>query len=137
MSYDTALAIFSPDGRLIQVERAQHASEQGGVVVFTKTDNGIFLSVERRKTLSMMIKDSLSKLFIINICAKIFMSFCGLSPDALCIRNRAQLIRRQYKYDRGEDMNVEQLDARIPGEMQKNIISGGKRLYRGRTLIMG
>ncbi|KAM0687032.1 Proteasome subunit alpha type-4 [Conglomerata obtusa] len=85
----------------------------------------------------MIIEDPLSKLFLIDPCTNIFMSYCGLSPDALCIRNKAQLICRQYKYDRGEDINIEQLAAGIAGEMQKNTISGGKRPYGVRTLIMG
>ncbi|KAM0676085.1 hypothetical protein GVAV_000046 [Gurleya vavrai] len=137
MSYDTQLAIFSPDGRLLQVERAQHASEQGALVVFSKNENSIMLALEKRISSKMLIEDSLQKIFLIDNYTNIFMSYCGISADALCIRKKAILICRQYKYDTGEDINIVQLAQKLAEEKQRNTIEGEKRPFGMKTLLFG
>lgn len=137
MSYDTALALFSPDGRLIQVERAHHASEQGALVAFTKSDDCITVCIERRSTSKMLVEDPSNKLVLIDPITNIYASFSGLSPDANFIRRKAALLVRQYKFDTGEDVNIVQLAAMLAGVKQQNTTSDNVRPYGIRTVLFG
>ncbi|RLF43804.1 MAG: proteasome subunit alpha, partial [Thermoplasmata archaeon] len=48
MAYDRAITVFSPDGRLFQVEYAREAVKRGTTTVGIKYANGITLIVDRR-----------------------------------------------------------------------------------------
>lgn len=137
MSFDTALAIFSPDGRLLQVERAQLASEQGALVVFSKQPDHIAVAFERRTANKLLIDDDINKLVLIDPVQNIFITFSGFSPDFNVIANRARLICRQYRFDTGEDINVEQLARNLATYKQKNTIEGGKRPFGVRSIVFG
>lgn len=137
MSFDTNLALFSPDGRLIQVERAHHASEQGALVAFTKNNERISICIERRLSSKMLVEDPSSKLVLIDPITNIYASFSGLSPDANYIKRQAILIARQYKYDTTEDITIVQLATLLAEVKQKNTIAGGVRPYGIRTVLFG
>ena len=46
--YDARTTIFSPEGRLYQVEYAMEAISQAGTCMGVRTDEGIFIIAEKR-----------------------------------------------------------------------------------------
>ncbi|RLF33330.1 MAG: proteasome subunit alpha, partial [Thermoplasmata archaeon] len=48
MAYDRAITVFSPDGRLFQVEYAREAVKRGTTTAGIKYKNGVVLIVDKR-----------------------------------------------------------------------------------------
>ena len=64
--YDRAITVFSPDGRLYQVEYAIETVRRGSIALGIKTKNGVILAAEE-KTKKLQISKSAQKIFQIDI----------------------------------------------------------------------
>jgi 20S proteasome subunit alpha 3 len=65
--YDSRTTIFSPEGRLYQVEYAMEAISQAGSAVGILASNGIVLAAEKRITSKLLdIRKSTEKTYIID-----------------------------------------------------------------------
>ena len=60
--YDRAITVFSPDGRLYQVEYAIETVKRGTVAVGIKTNDGIILAADERPRKLQIVEDP-QKLF--------------------------------------------------------------------------
>ncbi|EJW02123.1 hypothetical protein EDEG_00309 [Edhazardia aedis USNM 41457] len=136
MSYETALAVFSPDGRLLQVERAQQASEQGSLVVFSTSKDSVLLCIEKRNTNKLLIEEQDCKLITICPISKIYMTFSGLSPDSLLIRDYTRIAVRNHKILTGENITLQQLANKLSSYKHEYTIARGKRPFGIRTVLM-
>lgn len=133
MEYENNLGIFSPDGRLIQVEYAQQASEQGSLVVFSSVEGKICVSVEI-KTQNKMLVDSM-KLFKVDTDQNIWMSYSGLKPDSDKVLNNARIICRNYKIQTGEDISIDALAYKLSKFKQSYTLGGSMRPLGIRTVL--
>lgn len=64
--YDRAITVFSPDGKLFQVQYAQEAVKRGYTAIGIKTDAGVVLAAERRTTSKLVEDGSVEKIFLID-----------------------------------------------------------------------
>lgn len=98
MGYDRAITIFSPDGRLYQVEYATEAVKRGYTTIGLVCKDGAIIIAERRKTSPLIDEYTLEK--IVKIDEHIGLAFAGLGPDARVLmdiaRNDAQVHRLLY-----------------------------------------
>ena len=62
-AYDRASTIFSPDGRLFQVEYTREAVKRGTTTVGLKYTDGVVLIVDKRISSSLIEPDSIEKIF--------------------------------------------------------------------------
>ena len=104
MGYDRSSTMFSPDGRLLQVEYAKKAVRQGTTSLGMVCKDGVLLLADKRILEKLMIADSIEK--ISQIDEHIGASSTGFLMDGRVLFERAQVIAQQYKvtYDSPIDM---------------------------------
>ena len=98
MGYDRAITVFSPEGRLYQVEYATEAVRHGPLAVGVKATNGVILVGEKRSPHPMADLDSLKKILLID--EHVGTAIAGLHADARKLidqaRVQAQINRLSY-----------------------------------------
>ena len=89
MGYDRAITVFSPDGRLFQVEYAREAVKRGTTAVGIKSEEGVVLLVDKRITSDLIESKSIEKIFQID--DHIGAVTSGLVADARVLIDRARI----------------------------------------------
>ncbi len=135
MEFDSQLGVFSPDGRLIQVEYAQNASTQGPIIIVQKVSNGIKIAYDNRQATSLYIP--MPKVHILDRDRSIYILFSGLRPDSLMVRSKAISICRNYKYNVTEDIPLKILAKRIGEYKQSFTVDHHQRPFGLRTVLLG
>jgi proteasome alpha subunit len=135
MGYDRAITVFSPDGRLFQVEYAREAVKRGTTSVGIKCKNGIVLAVDKRVTSKLVEADSVEKIYQIDdhICA----ATCGLVADARVLVDRARVEAQMNKMTYNEPIDVRILVKKICDFKQLYTQHGGVRPFGVALLLAG
>ncbi|MEF8848108.1 MAG: proteasome subunit alpha, partial [Candidatus Thermoplasmatota archaeon] len=89
MAYDRAITVFSPDGRLFQVEYAREAVKRGTTTVGLKYKTGTVLIVDKRISSKLIEPGSIEKIFEID--DHIGCATSGLVADARALIDRARI----------------------------------------------
>ena len=89
MAYDRAITVFSPDGRLFQVEYAREAVKRGTTTVGLKYKTGVVLIVDKRISSHLIEPGSIEKIFKID--NHIGCATSGLVADARSLIDRARI----------------------------------------------
>ena len=104
MGYDRSSTMFSPDGRLLQVEYAKKAVRQGTTSLGIVCKDGVLLLADKRIIEKLMMGESIEKLSQVD--DHIGASSKGFLMDGRVLIERAQMIAQQYRvtYDSPIDM---------------------------------
>jgi proteasome alpha subunit len=135
MGYDRAITVFSPDGKLYQVEYAERAIEKGATAISIKCDEGIVLLVEKRFASPLIEPRSYEKIFKID--DHIGTATSGLIGDARVLVDKARLDSQIYQLTYSETISVEELAKRIGDHKQMYTQYGGIRPFGASLLIAG
>ncbi|KAI1846348.1 hypothetical protein JX266_007553 [Neoarthrinium moseri] len=126
--YDSRTTIFSPEGRLYQVEYALEAISHAGTAIGILAKDGIVLAAERKVTSKLLEQDtSAEKLYVLNdnmICA-----VAGMTADANILINYARTAAQRYLLTYNEDIPCEQLVRRLCDLKQGYTQHGGLRPF--------
>lgn len=133
--YDRAITVFSPDGRLFQVEYAREAVKRGTTTVGVKFEDGVVLIVDKRITSALMEPSSLEKIFKLD--RHIGCATSGLVADARVLVDRARLDAQMNRVTYDERIEVETLAKRTCDFMQTYTQYGGVRPFGVALLIAG
>ena len=95
MGYDRAITMFSPDGRLLQVEYAKKTVKQGSTAIGMVCSDGILLVADKRIVDKLVIPESVEKIFQID--DHIASTASGILSDARVLIERAQMKAQQHK----------------------------------------
>ncbi|KAH9386782.1 20S proteasome subunit alpha 4 [Nematocida major] len=133
--YDRALSIFSPDGRIFQVEYAQLAAERGSPVIFYSDGKTISVAIEKRAESKHKVLSDLDKFKEVE--TGIYLTFAGIWPDSLIIIDKAVFIAREYAYRIGETIDIMKLSLELSDFIQKYTITGGYRPFGVKVVLLG
>jgi len=135
MQYDRAITVFSPDGRLYQVEYAREAVKRGTTAVGIKCKDGVVLIVDKRVATRLLEPSSIEKIFKID--EHIGVASSGLVGDARSLVDRARIESQVNRVSYDEPIDVETLAKKICDHMQLYTQFGGARPYGTALLIAG
>ena len=133
--YDRAITVFSPDGRLYQVEYAREAVKRGTTAVGVKCSDGVVLIVDKRVSTKLLEQTSIEKIFKID--DHIAVASSGLVGDARALVDRARVESQVNRVTYNESIDVETLSKKICDHMQTLTQYGGARPYGTALLIAG
>ncbi len=135
MAYDRAITVFSPDGRLFQVEYAREAVKRGTTTVGLKFNNGVVLIVDKRITSHLIEPGSIEKIFAID--KHIGCATSGLVADARALIDRARLDAQINEITYNERIQVKTLVKNICDFKQTYTQYGGVRPFGTALLVAG
>ncbi len=135
MAYDRAITVFSPDGRLFQVEYAREAVKRGTTTVGLKYKTGAVLIVDKRVTSRLIEPKSIEKIFEID--GHIGCATSGLVADARALIDRARIDAQINEITYNEKIQVETLVKRICDFKQTYTQYGGVRPFGTALLVAG
>ena len=95
MGYDRASTMFSPDGRLLQVEYAKKEFKQGTTSIGIVCKDGVILLADKRILEKLMVVKSIEKVFQVD--DHIGAAATGYLMDGRILIERAQVIAQQHR----------------------------------------
>ena len=135
MAYDRAITVFSPDGRLFQVEYAREAVKRGTTTVGLKYKTGVVLIVDKRISSHLIEPESIEKIFKID--NHIGCATSGLVADARTLIDRARIDAQINQITYNECIQVKTLVKKICDFKQTYTQYGGVRPFGTALLIAG
>ena len=115
-AYDRAITVFSPDGRLFQVEYASETVKRGATVLGIACPEGVVLAAEERATSKLQDPTFMWKIFQID--EHVGGAVAGLSCDAHILVDQARVYAQSNRLLYDEPIDVEILTRRI-GEIKQ------------------
>ncbi|KAJ5080913.1 proteasome component Y7 [Penicillium angulare] len=134
--YSFSLTTFSPSGKLVQIEYALNAVNQGVTALGIKATNGIVLATEKKSSSPLIDPPSLSKISLIT--PDIGMVYAGMGPDYRVLVDKARKVSHTgYKRIYNEYPPTRILVQDVARVVQEATQSGGVRPYGVSLLIAG
>ncbi|MDV3293268.1 MAG: archaeal proteasome endopeptidase complex subunit alpha [Nitrososphaerales archaeon] len=132
--YDRAITIFSPDGRLYQVEYALETVRRGNLAVGVRTKKGVVLAVEERGR-KLQSADSGNKMFQID--DHVGAVGAGYIADARIQVDNARVMAQSNRLIYDEPVDVESIAKRIADMNQQYTQYAGVRPFGVSLIIAG
>jgi proteasome alpha subunit len=133
-AYDRGITIFSPDGRLYQVEYAREAVKRGTASIGVRTEGGVVIAADKRSRSPLMEPTSVEKIHKAD--DHVGIASAGHVADARQLidfaRQQAQVNRLRY----GEAIGIETLTKNVTDHIQQYTQVGGARPF-GVALLIG
>jgi len=134
MGYDRTIAVFSPDGRLFQVEYAKEAVKRGTTSLGVVFKDGVLLATIKPAT-SLIVTTSLEKIFQIDDHAGAVAA--GLLADARVLANQARVKAQMHRITYEEPIDIWGVARTIADRMQISTLYAGLRPFGVSFLIGG
>ncbi len=131
--YDRAITVFSPDGRLYQVEYAIETVRRGTVAIGIKCKEGIVIAVEE-KSRKLQITETAQKIFQID--DHVGVAAAGYIPDARSQVDNARFFSQSNQMIYDEPVGVETIAKHLADQCQQYTQYAGVRPF-GVALILG
>ncbi|MBN1170324.1 archaeal proteasome endopeptidase complex subunit alpha [Candidatus Micrarchaeota archaeon] len=134
-AYDRAITVFSPDGRLFQVEYAKEAVKRGATAIGITCKEGVALVAFKSIHSNLVITDSLRKIFEVD--EHICVTASGLIADARRLVEMARVDSQKHRITYNESPSVDTITRGVCDLMQVYTQYGGIRPFGVSLLIAG
>ena len=134
MGYDRAITMFSPDGRLLQVEYAKKTVRQGSTAIGMVCTDGILFVADKRIVDSLVVPESVEKVWQVD--DYIGATAAGILFDAPVLIERAQLRAQQHRVTYDSEIDVLSIVKDICDLKQICTQSGGLKPF-GVSIFIG
>eukprot|EP00216_Chloropicon_sp_CCMP2111_P005310 CAMPEP_0198237912 /NCGR_PEP_ID=MMETSP1446-20131203/3667_1 /TAXON_ID=1461542 ORGANISM="Unidentified sp, Strain CCMP2111" /NCGR_SAMPLE_ID=MMETSP1446 /ASSEMBLY_ACC=CAM_ASM_001112 /LENGTH=235 /DNA_ID=CAMNT_0043920191 /DNA_START=15 /DNA_END=722 /DNA_ORIENTATION=- len=134
-AYSFSLTTFSPSGKLVQIEHALNAVNQGATSLGIKAKNGVVIATEKKLPSILVDQDSVKK--IVQITPEVGVIYSGMGPDSRILVRKARKQAQLYYQTYNEKIPVAQLVREVATVMQEFTQSGGVRPFGVSLLIAG
>ncbi len=133
-AYDRAITVFSPDGRLFQVEYALETVNRGATIIGIACQEGIVLGAEEKLESKLQDPNFTWKLFPVD--SHIVAAVVGLGSDARILIDQARVYCQSNRLMYDEPIDVEVISKRIGDIKQLYTQHAGVRPF-GVSIIFG
>jgi proteasome alpha subunit len=134
-AYDRAITVFSPDGRLFQVEYAREAVKRGTTAIGIIYKDGALLAIAKDVASKLMKGESIEKIFKVD--EHIGAATSGLVADARRLIDFARETSQEERFVYNAPIDVELLTRKICDLKQVYTQWGGARPFGAALLITG
>ncbi len=135
MGYDRTSAMFSPDGRLLQVEYAKKTVRQGTNAIGIVCKDGVVVIAEKRIIEKLIIPKTVEK--ISEVDEHIVATASGMLSDARVLIERAQLVAQQHRVTYDSPVDILSIVKEICDMKQFYTQVGGARPFGVSILFAG
>ncbi|MEK6860799.1 MAG: archaeal proteasome endopeptidase complex subunit alpha, partial [Nanoarchaeota archaeon] len=126
--------MFSPDGRLLQVEYAKKTVKQGTNAIGIVCKDGVALVADKRISEKLIVRESVEKVFQVDNHIGAIAS--GIISDARVLIERAQVVAQQHKITFDTPIDLQSLVRDICNIKQYYTQVGGARPF-GVSILFG
>lgn len=127
IKYDRALTVFSPEGRLYQVEYALEAVRRGTLAVAIGSKEGVCLAAQIKIPSKLIDPDSIDKIFQVD--EHIGVAISGLHADSRVLINYARVQAQSFRLTYDEPVRLNMLVKSIADLKQIYTQYGGIRPF--------
>ncbi len=132
--YDRAITVFSPDGRLYQVEYAIETVRRGTLAVGVKTSDAVILAVEERPR-KLQTPGETQKIFQVD--DHLGVAAAGYIPDARVQVDQARIVAQSNRLVYDEPVDVETVAKKLSDMSQQYTQYAGVRPFGVSLIIAG
>jgi proteasome alpha subunit len=132
-AYDRAITVFSPDGRLFQVEYAMELVNRGATIIGIQSTEGLVLGAEENIE---VLEEAGYSWKIFRVDDHIGAAIVGLSSDARILIDQARIYAQSNKLTYDEPIDIEVVTKRICDIQQMYTQHAGVRPF-GVSIIFG
>ena len=126
-SYDRFISVFSPEGKLYQVEYALNSVKKSGITTVALRGQNVVVFVSQRKVRDpLIVSTSVTSLYAIN--KRIGVCAIGRNPDCASAMTQARHDATDYWYYHGSTCPCPIIAQRTADHMQVTTQNAGKRI---------
>ena len=133
-AYDRAITVFSPDGRLFQVEYALAAVDRGPTIMGVSCPEGVVIGAEEKVESKLQDPNFSQKIYAVD--EHLGAAVVGISSDARILIDESRVYSQSNRLMYDEPIDVEIVTKRIGDVMQIYTQHAGVRPF-GVSLIFG
>lgn len=135
MGYDRAITMFSPDGRLLQVEYAKKTVRLGNTAIGMVCKDGVLLVTDKRIASKLVVPEAIEKIFVVD--DHIIATAAGIMSDARVLVERSREKAQSYRVTYDSPIDILTIVKDIADLKQFCTQSGGLRPFGVSMLIAG